>query len=239
MSPMGRKTLLGVGAGGAVLPLTDLVQRFRSDGPLWQDSGRTTAATAGDDPVGAWDDLVGSNHALQATAGLRPILKLAVQNGRAAVEFDGTDDWLQELGLAVNQPSTVFFVCRYLNTGVSLATAVDGGGQNSARFFLSTATQLGVNAGASLLLAVNLGAWHVYRATFNGASSAAQVDGGTPVTGNAGANNRSGITLGARGTDELSNANVQVGEVLTYDAALSDSAIAQANDFLRGYWGTP
>jgi hypothetical protein len=53
--------------------LTGLQFWFKADGTLWQDSARTTAATADADPVGAWDDASGNaNNATQATAGTRP-----------------------------------------------------------------------------------------------------------------------------------------------------------------------
>jgi len=58
---------------------------------MWQDSARTTPATAANDPVGAIDDLSGNgNHLLQATAGSRPTLQQT--SGLWYLQFDGTAD---------------------------------------------------------------------------------------------------------------------------------------------------
>lgn len=67
--------------------------------PLWQDSAMTTKAAADADPVGAWGDYSGNgNHALQATAGKRPALKLAIQAGRPVLRFTAASS--QEFGLS-------------------------------------------------------------------------------------------------------------------------------------------
>lgn len=68
---------------------------LHADGTLWQDSARTVTATTDGDPVGAADDGSGSgNHALQATSGARPTLKLSLLNGKPVLRFDGDDDVL-------------------------------------------------------------------------------------------------------------------------------------------------
>lgn len=62
---------------------------------LWQDSARTTPVASDADPVGAWDDKSGNGrNVIQATAGLRPLYKTNILNGKAIVRGDGTDDLL-------------------------------------------------------------------------------------------------------------------------------------------------
>jgi hypothetical protein len=62
---------------------------------LWQDSSQTTAVSANNDPVGAWEDKSGNNHDVsQATSGKRPTYKTGIQNGLPIIRFDGTNDTL-------------------------------------------------------------------------------------------------------------------------------------------------
>lgn len=76
---------------------------------LWQDSARTTPATADGDPVGAWDDQSGNGrNATQATASKRGTLKLGIVNGRQVVRFDGTDDFLATAANFVLSGNTSF-----------------------------------------------------------------------------------------------------------------------------------
>lgn len=91
------------GGGGEPEPevpetLTNLHAWYKADGTLWQDSARTTPATANNDPVGAWDDASGNGgHALQSTAGLRPALNTSGPNSKPAVLANS--DWLLATGL--------------------------------------------------------------------------------------------------------------------------------------------
>lgn len=91
---------------------------LKADGVVWQDSARTTLATADGDPVGAWDDASGNgNHVLQATASKRPLLKTsggATGTGSKRVLFDGVDDFLQLLSLNLG---TSWMICLLTTRG--------------------------------------------------------------------------------------------------------------------------
>jgi len=59
-----------------------------------QNSNGTTAATATSDPVGYWADKSGKGrHAKQTTNNNRPTVQLADKNGRAGLDFDGSNDF--------------------------------------------------------------------------------------------------------------------------------------------------
>jgi hypothetical protein len=59
-----------------------------------QNSNGTTAATATNDPVGFWRDKSGQGrHAKQTTNNNRPTVQLADRNGRAGLNFDGSNDF--------------------------------------------------------------------------------------------------------------------------------------------------
>lgn len=75
------------GAVGAYYDFGDLAS-------VWQDSAGTVAGVVGQ-PVGRISDKSGNgNHAMQATAGARPVL-FADAAGRTYVQSDGVDDWLR------------------------------------------------------------------------------------------------------------------------------------------------
>lgn len=93
-TPAGRAPILKP-RGFSPLDIAGLQLWLKADGTLWQDSARTTPAVADGDVVGAWDDESGNaNHATQGTTANKPLLKLAIQNGKPVVRFDGTDDSL-------------------------------------------------------------------------------------------------------------------------------------------------
>lgn len=62
---------------------------------LFQSSSLATPAVSDGDPVGGWTNRAAdAYHALQATSGRRPLLRLNAVNGLPLVEFDGSDDYL-------------------------------------------------------------------------------------------------------------------------------------------------
>jgi hypothetical protein len=80
---------------------------------LWQDSAKTTPVAADGDVVGAWEDKSGNaNDGSQATAGLKPLYKTNIQNGKAIIRFDGVDDLLSLPGLAGLTAAEFFFVLK-------------------------------------------------------------------------------------------------------------------------------
>lgn len=62
---------------------------------LWQDNTGTTPVTADGQPVGRWLDSISGWEFGQATLANRPLYKTGIQNGRAGVLFDGTNDFMQ------------------------------------------------------------------------------------------------------------------------------------------------
>jgi hypothetical protein len=91
----------------------------------YQDAARTTSASADTDPVGGWTDLSGKgNHASQATAGLRPTLKLAQQNNRPSLLWTAASAQYLSADAAgaafagTNIPVTIIAAMRYVtNSG--------------------------------------------------------------------------------------------------------------------------
>lgn len=76
-------------------------------------SGGSTPAADG--AVGRWQDLSGNGrHLTQGIANNRPTRKVAIQNGRDGIQFDGTNDSLATASFAHSVPLTIFCVHRLL-----------------------------------------------------------------------------------------------------------------------------
>jgi hypothetical protein len=111
-------TVLGAVAAAAPFAPTDITGlQFwtKADGTLWQESTRSTPATADDDPVGSADDLSGNGkHAIQATAGARATLKTNIQNSKPILRFDGTADNLLTASIAHGIGTGNFYVATFV-----------------------------------------------------------------------------------------------------------------------------
>lgn len=91
-----------------------------ADVGVYQDAARTTPAVATNDPVGGWADQSGQGHHVsQATAGNRPLLQLAQQNGRPSLLFDGIDDAIGLAALSMADTGfSLFVVGKLLDVGL-------------------------------------------------------------------------------------------------------------------------
>jgi hypothetical protein len=79
---------------------------------LWLKADGITGLNDGD-PISTWSDESGQgNHATQATAGLKPLYKVNILNGKPAVRFDGINDYLNAHTLLFPPTATVFAVVR-------------------------------------------------------------------------------------------------------------------------------
>lgn len=156
---------------------------------MFQDSAGTTPVTAVDQPVGRILDKSGrNNHASQATAAQRPMLRRSA-NGLYYLQFDGVDDVLIGTVAGSTLPVTASQSVAFDASGIAVnsygACGNDGGiglGRNS-----SNQTILRWGTGAALgTLVTNTspptGTACVLTATSNGTSLSAQRDNGTVST---------------------------------------------------------
>lgn len=113
-------------AAGAFSPpdIAGLHRWHKANGTLWQDSARTTPASADGDPVGAWDDESGNGgHQTQATDSLRPTLQTGEVNSLPVVRFDGSDDYLSG-SITADASFTAFFVVKKQSAAGAASRAV-------------------------------------------------------------------------------------------------------------------
>lgn len=85
------------GTVSAVSPdtISGILVWLESDYNTFQDTGRTTLATANNDPIASWGNRAATAlYATQSTSGSRPLLKTNVLNGLPGILGDDVDDYL-------------------------------------------------------------------------------------------------------------------------------------------------
>lgn len=165
----------------------------------------------------SWADMSGNSRPLlQATAANQPSIM-----STGELLFDGTNDYLQATFTLI-QPCTIYLLFRQ-PTWTSGDVIFDGA-TGTVKATQSSGTQgIVANAGSALSAgtAIGLDSYGVLSTVFNGTGSVYQSAGGGPsvtITGDAGAGNPGGITLGA--TQAPGNyANIGVREMAVYSVA--------------------
>lgn len=180
----------------------------------WYRFGVGITSNAG--AVSQWDDQSGvGHHLVQATGANQPALQ-----GDNTILFDGTSDFLQVASFGLVQPETVYFLGKQVSW-TAADSFYDGTVVNSGRVSQQVASpRIDFTAGTNIPGTSNLpvGTYGALAVVFNGAGSLMQLNSDAPITGNAGASNMGGFTLGAR-ADGLTQGNIQVKEVIIYGAA--------------------
>lgn len=138
-----------------------------------------------------------------------------IVNGIPVLYLDGSNDSMKSAAFALTQPQTIYILLKQLTT-VNTAAIYDGNATDGGLLGqTSTSGQINVYAGTSGISANGtLGAYQIHTAIFNGVSSSSQINNITAATGNAGANNMNGFTLGTVGGGGSRFGNFQFVEVI-------------------------
>ena len=171
----------------------------------------------GSDLVSQWDDQSGNGrHLKQSTDTNKPTWQ-----SDGSILFDGVDNYLKCDAFTFEQPETIYILFKQV-TWTSGDDIFDGNAASSGRLNQRTTTpNLAIMAGA--FAANNTGlavdTYGAVCAVFNGASSLLQVDNGTATTGDPGAADMGGFTLGVRGDNTNGFSSIQVKEVILFPDA--------------------
>ncbi len=217
----------------------------------------TGAVTASGQPVGYWGDLSGNHKpASQAAAGRRPTYVTGVSefNGLPVLQFDGADDDITSLLdiNAANIPNlTVVMVCRqvtYKSNGglwghddglwdrLQLLNFQGIVGDNNIAGNNNSITVKGMDTNAVLIYTASLkngvanGSYVYVNGVSDGASGLPAFTSQENTTGNA------SFTLANISAGNGYRGNIQIGEVLVYDTALSDVTRRNVEAYLRNKW---
>ena len=187
--------------------------------------GITSSAGA----VSQWNDASGNTrHLKQTTATNQPALQ-----SDGSILFDGVDNYLATDAFTFDQPETICILGRQV-TWTNGLTIADGNLTNTAAIFQNIATPR-INLSSPTTAADNLNftvnTYAALVAIFNGASSVLQINNTTAATGNPGASNAGGFTLGGAGIPVSAFSNIQVKEVILYAAALDATQRARVINY--------
>lgn len=210
---------------------------------FYQDTARTIRATQTGHAVASWADGKASRgrHATQSTSAKRPTLVLDAQNGKAALRFDGVDDYLATTSYTRSSPLSLFLVLKQHSWGTSRSIC-DCLSNYYAYLLKQHASTSGKLVACSLsglpdaTLAVS--SWGVVCVVFDGVSSRIRVNAGTALTGDVGSEVGGGIVLGSSGGHNLGNncSYVDIGEVVEYSAALTTTQEERVRNWLNNRW---
>lgn len=188
----------------------------------WYDATDLTTITKdGSNLVSVWAAKGGAatgKNLLQADGAKQP---LWVSPG--TIRFDGVDNFLKSAAFTWNQPCFIYFLGKQI-TWTANDTWFDGG-TDARAIIQQTPTAPTIKAYAGTISSANanllVNTWGIVRVLFNGANSKLQVNATAAVTGDFGANNMGGFTLGNRVSVPLYS-NIEVKDIIcanTTDAA--------------------
>lgn len=197
---------------------------------VWQTSAGSTPAGNGD-LLGRIDGLK-NGHSLTCPNGNRATLTFGSNYWYAL--FNGTSTYIAS-SFTLNQPVTRISAVQQVTWG-SANHLFDGVSVNTGALFQFNATPtLAVYAGGVQVTTNDLavGVNGVVTEIFNGASSKIAVNNGSYTTGNAGAGNPGGLTIGTGGGPTTQWSNMQFFGCIVIGRILSDLEIAHC----RTYFG--
>ena len=203
---------------------------------LFQNSDGTTPAIADSDPIGYWGDKSGNGkNATQSNSTKKPLLKLALQNGKNVVKADGINDLITtSTGIVVAQPFDYYIVLKF--NSINTTDRVICGGNDAGNLDGTTLPGWNVYSFALLTGGTRSASTTLVSVRYNSTSSILRANGNQILTGNAGTGVPTTISLfgNVAGNDP---GDLQICEYLLYNSALSDANRNLVESYLNTKWG--
>jgi len=188
----------------------------------WYISDSTATITKdGTDSTSVWADYLGSGRDLLAADNTKaqPIWSAT------GILFNGTTNFLHANAFTFNQPCFFYLVMKHI-TWTSAEIIFDGNVTGRTRLYQYDSTpELVASADSPTTPNDNLvlDTWGIVRVLFNGASSIFQINATSATTGDFGARNAEGFTLGYRPDTQDRFGNFEVTEIILRNYADSDA----------------
>lgn len=198
---------------------------------VWVKADAITGLSDGD-TVNTWSDSSGNSNDFIRGAGT-PMYKTNIVNGLPAVMITsalGGKMTTPNFGAA--QPDTIFIVFQRTTDGSAMCL-YDGLGQFTQLLYNSSGSgSIAMFADNNLAgTTVATGVWAVFSSIFNGASSVTYSNGQSIITGDVGASNGGGMTIGETGGGSFNTDGV-IAEILYYNSSLSTTNRQAVEDYL-------
>lgn len=237
MHPMG---LSGGGSAFSPASLAGLALWLKADAGLFQDAAGTIPATADADPVGLWKDQSGNvRDVSQVTSTKRPLLKLAIQNGRNVLRWDGTDDFLT-MATAISSIGDFSCMAVASKTGVDATDRILVADKTGTDYLMDwfgglvgfQFTGVSLNGNAGNYVGSN---WTLVEVNRSGSTVSFFGNGGAFGTVSNATTFAVGEISGRAGTGSLPWSG-DVGEILLYTSALSAGNRVLVENYLNSRW---
>lgn len=155
-----------------------------------------------------------------------------------ALYFDGTNDYLKAPPFALSQPETVQFVGSQL-TWTSGDSFFDGNASNGGSVFQGTGSptvRLFAGSPATSIITFALKTRGLLASVFSGAASLLRYNKSESSSGNPGAANLGGFTLGSDAGGATEWANTTTNEVAVYSTAQTTAQLNQFATYAASKW---
>jgi hypothetical protein len=184
----------------------------------------------------------------QAVGGSKPFYKTNIVNSQPVARFDGSADFLSGAYTnagALTQPFTIFAVAALdaaaVNDG-NLRTIVDGDDITNRALVRQDLTaspdDWAIYAGTLITSGDATDSnWTIFTALFNGASSQLWEDGTSILSGDAGAQDPDGLTVGAKYDGTAAWWDGDIAEIIVYDANLGAADRSTVQQYLADKYG--
>jgi hypothetical protein len=192
--------MMGIGIGVQFGSKLDPAIAIINDGNTvaWYDSQDLTTITKdGSNLVSLWKDKLLSGHDLIAATTARPTWSTI------GILFNGTANYMKTAAFIFSQPEFIYLVFKQI-TWTNGERIIDGDSVNTMDIEQGTITPrlsgyAGTSFGNTDNTRLTLDTFGIIRVLFNGLNSKIIINNGTVVTGNSGASNAGGITIGIDG----------------------------------------
>ena len=151
----------------------------------------------------------------------------------SGILFDGVDNYLKADVFTLVQPETVYILGKQVTWTIT-DNWFDGDTASTGLLQQVTSTpQVAASADIqSSTISPTLDTYVVISVVFNGANSVLQLNDDTPITGDFGADNLDGFTLGAIGGGASGWGNIQIKEVIIYNTAHDSNTRLKVIEYL-------
>jgi len=179
--------------------------------------------------VSVWYDQSGnSNDATQGVTANMPKIYdgttgVVTENGKPAVEFDGSGDNFVASSVSLTQAATSTIVAKTNDSNVNYFFDGDDSTNRLLAFQNSTADGFSLFGGSILASGTKNTNQNLHFALFNGASSTYHLNGNSIASGNLGSNSADGITIGARYNVDGNELNGNMQELIFWDSDQSSN----------------
>ena len=192
---------------------------------------------AADGAVARWEDQSGNgNHVIQGTGANQPLRRVSAKNGLDALEFDGTNDYLDKSGLNTPIPITTFaFASQNADTTGILVESTT----KATLMLLGLGTDWVASSGSTSTTITNDSTWGGLIATYSSSGSTLQRGRSFSSAGGTAAANYTGVRVGAiRNLYSAFFWDGYITEVAIYNREVDRSVRQRLNDSRSRKWRT-